>query len=232
MNSSQASDTLESMSQAIWYNQWTLKLFIKYLRGSILEVGCGIGNFTKTLTKYGQVTSIDINKDYLDSTKQLVKGKALIGYGNIEKGDYFFKDKKFDTVICLNVLEHIKDDQKVLKNLNKLIRTGGLLILLVPAHKSLFSEIDKAIGHYRRYHKDKLLKDIKHAGFNILKSRRLNFLGAIGWFWAGKILRQKTVDIKNIKIFNLFAPIFLSLEGLLEPPIGTSLLIIAKKFKQ
>ncbi len=229
MSTSHASDTLESMSEAIWYNKWTLKLFDKYLHGNILEVGCGIGNFTKTLIRYGRVTAIDINKNYLSSTKQLVGKGALIGYGDVEEGEYFFNDRKFDTIVCLNVLEHIQDNQKALKNLNKLIRREGILILLVPAHKFLYSEIDKAIGHHRRYQKDKLVKDIEAVGFNILKSRRLNFLGAIGWFWAGKILKQKIVDMKKIKLFNFFAPVFLSIEDLLEPPIGTSLLIIAEK---
>src|SRR3989338_8239685 len=87
--------TLESMSQAVWYNQWTLSKFKKYLRGEILDVGCGIGNFTNTLSKYGPVTGIDVNEDYI---KNLQKDKKIeIGLGDIEKGKYFFSHKEFDT---------------------------------------------------------------------------------------------------------------------------------------
>lgn len=221
--------TLESMSQAVWYNQWTLKKFSDHLQGEILEVGCGIGNFTKSLTEFGSVWAIDIKDEFIKETKKLVDDKAKVGFGDIEKEIYFFGEKKFDCVTCINVLEHIEDDKKALRNLYELLKPNGFLILFVPAHKFLYSEIDKAIRHYRRYEKDKLVSDIEIAGFNILKSKRVNFLGAIGWYLAGKILKEETVDNKKIKIFNLFAPFLLHLEDLLEPPIGTSILIIAKK---
>lgn len=222
-------DTLESMSQAVWYNQWTVNQFKKFLHGDILEVGCGVGNFTKQLLFFGGVSAIDIKKDYLKQTKELIGSEGQAGFGDIEKGSYFFKDKKFDAIVCLNVLEHIQDDEAALKNLFNLLKKEGRLVLIVPSENFLYGEIDRAIGHFRRYEKTELIKKLSAAGFEVIKSKKLNFLGAIGWFIAGKIFREKKIKKENIKIFNLIAPFILSLENLVEPPIGISILTVAQR---
>ncbi|OGE42619.1 hypothetical protein A3B45_00220 [Candidatus Daviesbacteria bacterium RIFCSPLOWO2_01_FULL_39_12] len=224
----QAQQTLESMSQAVWYNQWTLKKFSSFLRGEILEVGCGIGNFTPFLTEYGKVWAIDIDRRYVNQTKRTLGDKAKVGYGDIERGEYFFK-KKFDGIVCLNVLEHIQDDKKALKNLYKLLNPNGYLILLVPSHQYLFGEIDKSIGHFRRYSQKQLEDNLKKIGFKLIKSTILNFLGSIGWFIEGKLFKKRKIEEGRIKIFNFLAPFFLGIENLIEPPIGTSILVIAQR---
>lgn len=221
--------TLESMSQAVWYNKWTMRKFLPYLSGDILEVGCGIGNFTAYLTNYGNVWACDVEKNYIDQTKTLLDRQVKVGFGDIEKGEYFFIRKKFDTIICLNVLEHIKDDMKALKNLYDLLKDGGHLILLVPAHMFLYGEIDKSIGHYRRYNKIRLNILMKDLGFKIIKSQNLNFLGALGWWFSSKLLGKSIVEENKIKMFNMVAPFVLPLENIIEPPFGTSVLIIAQK---
>ncbi|TSC87761.1 MAG: type 12 methyltransferase [Microgenomates group bacterium Gr01-1014_7] len=221
--------TLESMSQAAWYNQWTLDLFDNYLFGKILEVGCGIGNFTKTLTKYGEVVAIDIRDDYLKETKKLVGNIANVGFGDIEKGKYFFKDFDFDSIVCINVLEHIENDRKSLKNLCQFLKRGGHLILLVPAHKFLYGKIDESIGHYRRYEAEEIINKLIAAGFKIIKNRKINLLGALGWWFFSNVLKDNKVKKGNIALFNLIAPFYLPLENLFEPPLGTSILVIAQK---
>lgn len=220
-------ETLESMSQAVWYNQWTLKKFKDFLKGDILEVGCGPGNFTKSLTKYGQVFAIDIIERYIEEIRKIINGNA--GFGNIESGKYFFNGKQFDSVVCLNVLEHIRDDKKALKNLYKLLKNNGFLILLVPIHPFLYGKIDQLIGHFRRYKEDKLIKSLNDVGFKIVKSRRLNLLGSIGWLVAGRIFKEEKIEEGQIKLFNFFAPLILPFEDLIEPSIGTSILVIAQK---
>lgn len=227
--SDQSSKTLESMSQAVWYNRWTLGKFAKYLNGQILEIGCGIGNFTKFLVRYGEVRAIDINNNYIRQAKELVNGEAQIGSGDIEKGQYFFKDIKFNTIVCINVLEHVKNDLQAIRNMYKLLKPGGRLILLVPAHAFLYSVIDQSIGHFRRYGKDELINILLQNGFEVDKTRRLNLIGAMGWYISGKLFREKEVNESKIAIFNLISPLFLLLENIFEPPIGTSILVIAQK---
>lgn len=217
------------MSQAIWYNQWTLKKFSKYIVGDILEVGCGIGNFTKDLTKYGPVWAFDINKNHIATTIKKVKGKVQVGIGDIETGNYFFKNRQFDSIICLNVLEHIQNDRKAVANLYKLLKPNGYLCLLVPANPFLMGEIDKAIGHFRRYNLNQLITLLGDNQFKIILQENINFLGAIGWWWAGKVLKNKQVGLDKMRLFNFFAPLFLSIEDKIGTPIGTSILIVAQK---
>lgn len=222
--------TLESMSEAEGYNKWLLNKFKTYLKGEILEIGSGVGNFTTLLKDFGDVTATDVNQEYILGLKKdnLTEN---IGFADIEKGRYYFKNKRFDVVVCLNVVEHIKDDGKALKNLHDLLKAKGNLILIVPSHQSLFGEVDSSIGHFRRYDKKKLIKVLEKLGFKILKQRRLNFLGAMGWFVAGKLLKQKTIKKGNVKIFNIISPLFLFLERFFEPPLGTSVFIVARRSK-
>lgn len=229
MRNANGRQTLESMSQAVWYNQWTLKKFEPFLKGEILEVGCGIGSFTQTLAKYDSVWVIDINQNYLEKVRKKLGIKVKSGFGDIEKGEYFFGKKEFDCIISLNVLEHIKDDRKALKNIYSLLKSNGYLILLVPAHDFLYGKIDQSIGHFRRYNKKVLEEILTKIGFKIIKIKTLNFLGAIGWWISSKLLSNSRVDESKIRIFNFIAPFVLRIEDLVEPPFGTSMLIIAKK---
>lgn len=222
--------TLESMNQASWYNAWTLNKFKIFLKGKILEVGCGIGNFTKILSSYGEISAIDIHKQYLPQVRKKTPD-AQVGLGNIEEGKYFFKNKKFNSIVCINVLEHIENDEAALNNMSKLLLDGGILILLVPSYPFLYGEIDKAISHFRRYAKKDLITKIEAEDFKIIEFKKLNFIGAIGWFVSGRILKNKIVDSSKIKIFNLIAPLFLKFEDFIPIPFGTSFLIIAKKNK-
>lgn len=229
MSTDNGKQTLESMSQAVWYNKWTVKKFESFLKGDMLEVGCGIGNFTNFLKKFGNVWAIDIVDSYIKQTSRIEGGGINVGFGDIEKGKYFFTKQKFDTIVCLNVLEHIKDDKKALENMYGLLNKNGQLVLLVPAFDFLMGEIDRSIGHFRRYDK-KLLKNLlEDTGFKIIKSRVINFLGGIGWWISSKIFSSNKVNESNIKIFNLIAPLVLPIEDIFEPPLGTSILIIAKK---
>lgn len=221
--------TLESMNQARYYNKWMLDKFKKYLTGNILEVGCGIGNFTQTLAKFGEIFAIDIDEDLINKFKKENNKRIKTGYGDIEKSKYFFKDKLFDTIVCINVLEHIKDDEKALRNMYRLLKKNGKLILLVPIHEFLYGEIDRSINHFRRYDPGQLKKQLEKIGFTIQSSRKINFLGAFGWFIAGKILKNRQINDGNIRLFNIIAPLFLFLEDLVEPMIGTSILIIGEK---
>ena len=220
--------TLESMNQAMWYNRWTLGKFARYVRGDILEVGCGIGNFTPSLSQYGRVWAFDVDEAAASATNKRVKRGASVGLGDIENGTYFFGNKRFSTIVCLNVLEHIKNDSQALGNMRRLLVPGGSLILLVPIHASLFGTIDSSIGHFRRYKPKALISEVKRQGFSILSQRKLTLFGAIGWFITGKLLKRTSVNNSYIRLFNLFSPLLLPLEDIVAPPFGTSLLLIAR----
>ncbi len=220
---------LENIDAIGWYNYWIVSRFAQYLKGDILEIGCGVGSFTKLLSGFGSLWAIDIEDEYLKKTKKEASKKVKVGFGDIEKSKFFFKDKQFDAIVCLNVLEHIQDDDKALKILNQLLKPGGILILLVPTHQFLYNEIDKLSGHFRRYEKNVLRKKLHQAHFEITSLKRLNFIGGLGWLLSGKIFKSTNIDRSKVKIFQYLAPPFIFLENLLEPPLGTSLLVITKR---
>lgn len=211
-------ETLEIMSKAVWYNNWLLLQISGHLSGDILEVGAGRGNFTKKLSKYGKVVATDYDRSYKNAN-----------FGDIEKGKYFFLNKKFDSIVCMNVLEHIGDDKQALKNMFNLLKKDGKLILLVPAHQEAFGLMDKNLGHYRRYSKKSLTRLLKDTGYSILDIRYLNWLGVIGWYINSKILNNEIIPEGQLGIFDKIAKPFLAFEKLFSPPFGLSVLAIAQK---
>jgi SAM-dependent methyltransferase len=223
--------TLESMSKASWYNNWTVNIFKSHLQGDILEVGCGIGSFTEMLVSYGNVYACDIDENCIEQTREIIDREANVGFGDIENGKYFFSKKIFDTITCINVLEHIEYDKKTLKNIYHLLKPAGVLILLVPAHPFLYGKIDQEIGHYRRYTKKDVRALLEDADFDVVYARKMNGLGGIGWWFTGKILKDTSVSEKKLQFFDKIAPFVLPIEKIIEPMIGTSVLAIAKKNK-
>lgn len=228
--------TLERMNQAKHYNTWLFAFIRPYIKEPILEVGCGIGTFTKEFVNFGETYAIDIQKLYIKQTKKHVT-KAKVGVGDIEKGKYFFapmggrsaRNKKFNTIVNLNVLEHIKDDEKALKNMYKLIQPKGKLVLLTPAHSFAYTNVDKNLGHYRRYTKKSLSDKFQKAGFNVIDVKYLNWFGLLGWFVTGKILRAKIIPSSNLRLFNILSRPLLFIEKFIHPPFGLSVFIVGQK---
>lgn len=220
------SKTLEIMSAAPWYHKWLVARFKKYLKGDILEVGAGVGNVTKLLTKYGTVTAIDIDRYYLSKLK---KRKFNSGFGDIEKGKYYFKGKKFDTIVSTNVLEHIENDKRALSNMQKLLKKRGNLVLLVPAHNWAYGKIDKELGHFRRYNIQTLSSMFAHADFEIILARHLNWFSLAGWFINGRVLKRGLIPRNQLRLFDFIARPFLLLEKFIKLPFGQSVLIVGRK---
>lgn len=212
----------------MWYNRWTMSKFASFVHGEILEVGCGIGNFTPALASLGRLWAMDIDRHGIAHTKKVSSRSVQTGWGDIEKGKYFFH-RKFDSVVCMNVLEHIQDDTRAIGNMYALLKADGYLIVLVPVYPILYGSIDRAIHHYRRYMPGEIIDKLIRAGFQVVFKRKLNFFGAIGWWISGTLFRRSVVSKRRIALFNRIAPWLLPMEDIIEPPIATSILVVAKK---
>ena len=219
--------TLKIMRLVNWYNNWLFSRIKENLKGEILEVGAGIGNFTTLLKTCGRVTAIDIEKDYITKLKKIKEIK--VGFGDIEKGNYFFKNKRFDRIVCLNVLEHIKADEVALKNMYDLLKKGGKLILLVPAHQWAYGSLDEELGHFRRYDKALAQERMRKAGFKVKLIRYINWIGIFGWFINAKITRRKILSKSQLAFFDKIARLLLKVEDAADLPFGLSVLVIGEK---
>lgn len=209
----------------------------KYVRGnSVLDAGCGTGHMTLSLINAGYtVTAIDCEHELTSFTQSILeKNKQIASIYTMDLMDVKSLGKGiYDTVICLDVLEHIADDQTALNNLVYTLKEGATLIVSVPAFSFLYGLRDKKIGHYRRYNKADLLKLIENSGLELIKIRYWNFLGFFPLLISEKILKKQINEEFRYKKKNTFYHNFLNMwfsivESNICFPVGLSLIAICK----
>jgi hypothetical protein len=130
----------------------------------------------------------------------------------------------------MNVLEHIEHDQAVLARLKQRLKPGGTIAVLVPAGQWAFGPTDQRLGHFRRYDKPYARKLIESLGMKLAKLRYYNFIGIWAWWWNAKFAKRQNQSDAQIKIFDrLIVPVLSRIEAILPPPVGQSLLFVARK---
>jgi SAM-dependent methyltransferase len=228
-----AQDLLQ-MAGAPRYRRWQFEMIRPYLAGRILEVGGGIGNFTPCLASVAHsVVSVEPNSFCHKQLAEQTKSLANVSVYNTtaEALDHQLPpDYQADAVVCMNVLEHLQDDEAAVRIFSARLKPGGSLVLLIPAMPSLFGEIDRRLGHYRRYSKGTVRALLRKTSFTVLKLRYFNFIGALGWWWNARITKRLTQSDSQIHLFDHYiVPWASRLEAMCPPPVGQSLLVVAQK---
>lgn len=223
--------TLELLFNCKNLNKWLFRVVSPYTGNRVLEIGCGTGNLTALFEDKELIMGIDIEKKWIDiAKKRLNKSNfKLACYDVTDEKITNLKKHKIDTVMCFNVLEHIKEEKKALNNMAAIIQPNGKLIVLVPAFKWLIGSLDKEINHIRRYSKKSLTKSLESSGFIVEKVFYMNFLGVFGWGMNSLILKKKILPEKQLKFYDAISPFASSFERIIGPPIGLSLIVVAKK---
>jgi 2-polyprenyl-3-methyl-5-hydroxy-6-metoxy-1,4-benzoquinol methylase len=224
--------TLFILEGAHAYHRWIFEKIKPYLGRDILEVGCGIGNLTDLLLSQGKVIATDVNEDYLRTVKNQYPGhpnlKGVLIW-DIQQALSKNFSTPIDTIVCSNVLEHIEDDNAVLKNFYHLLPVGGKLIILVPALKVLYNVLDRQLGHFRRYNREELIQKITGNGFRVVTLRYFNLFGIFGWFVNGTVLKKRLLSARQVGIFNKMVPFFIRMEKVVPTLVGQSLIAIGEK---
>jgi len=224
--------TLFILGEAPAYHQWVFEKIRPYLGKCVLEVGCGIGNLTGLLLRQGRVIVADMDEGYLRIVGDKFRGhpnlKGVL-FWDIQTRRYQNLNTTIDTIVCSNVLEHVEDDDSVLKNFYPLLPSGGRLIILVPALKGLYNLLDRELGHFRRYNKEELIQKLRRNGFRIRSLQFFNLFGVLGWFINGTLIRRRFLSAKQIKIFNQMVPLFVLLEKVIPTLVGQSLIAIGER---
>jgi SAM-dependent methyltransferase len=214
------------------YNHWIYSLLRPYIGNVVAEIGSGQGNVTRFLLDCGKVICVEPNPVYLEMLKELSEIHHNIepveGDDSVLQLDQF-KEKEIDTVVCINVLEHIEDDNKTLKRFYDSLVGHGKLLLYVPACQWAYGEMDKGLGHYRRYSKAELKHKVRNAGFEVEHCMWVNTPGVFGWWWAGKIKKEPFIDPKKARLVDRYVPFLLAFERLFPPLLGQSLLLVGEK---
>jgi 2-polyprenyl-3-methyl-5-hydroxy-6-metoxy-1,4-benzoquinol methylase len=217
-------ESLETLSQTPEYYKWLCERMRPFIRGKVLELGAGIGNFGQWAEKFSsEYHATDVDPILVDRLKER--------FTNAFRWDLYepFPGKDlYDTVIILNVIEHLQDDASATRALYERLQPGGHLIVMVPAMHFLYGSLDRAFGHYRRYHKQELEKLMKDVQLHVVRSMYVNTIGMLGWFLYGKILKHEQLPQQLCGRFNMVLP-FLKLERPLAHFAGLSLITIGRK---
>mgnify|MGYP001446091496 CR=1 FL=1 len=212
-------------------DEWVYDLITPYLGNRILEVGCGMGNLVRALLARELVVGIDLEPKVISHLRQAYCDQPNVQFHSVDISDprvLELASYSFDTIVSLNVLEHVEDDLLALTHMRQLIGPAGNLVLIVPAHSWLYGTMDRSIGHHRRYDKATMAEKLAEAGLEAIMQTYMNSLGALGWFVNGRILRQTVPPSGQLKLFNLITPVLRAVERVLPVPVGISLVTVAR----
>ncbi len=224
-------ETLDDLLEAVHYNRWIYRNVEAFLGKRILEVGCGTGNITGFLADGRRVLAVDVHGGYLESAKKRLGKKPNLRFRELDlrKGVREFRGFRPDTIISVNVLEHIDEDEAFLKESFDLLPPGGRFLVFVPAFQWLYGSMDISYGHYRRYSKGSLNDKLRRTGFEIDYCRYLNLLGVLGWWVNGKILKRKIIPKGQMLLYDQILRLVAPIEKYLPKPLGLSLLSVGRK---
>jgi glycosyltransferase involved in cell wall biosynthesis len=223
-------EILDRLSRAPRFTRWMADVLRPYIGDRVLEIGAGTGNMSFLLMPRQLYWATDVNPHYLDYLARLRAARPYMRVGFTDGGNWetFPAGQSFDTVVCLNVVEHVQDDVGALRNIWNVLDDGGRAVILVPCGPRLYSSMDEVLGHFRRYTQDQLSGVAREAGFHVEQMLKFNRAGVVAWWLNGRILRKKTFGLGQIKMLNILTPIFRLLDPWLPlPPL--SIIAILRK---
>lgn len=221
---------LHELERVHRFNYWMADTIRPWLGNRVLEIGAGIGNITTCLIPRDRYLASDNNRSYVDYLGNLSAGKPYLEVSQIdlESPESFVPHRaQFDTVLCLNVLEHVSDPIAALRNMREVLVPEGRLVLYVPAGQKLYTTLDRALGHRCRYDAAMLRGELAAAGFALEHIEPFNRVGVPSWWWNGAVLRRKTLSRIQLKAFDWSIPLARRLDRWLPWP-GLGLVAVAR----
>jgi SAM-dependent methyltransferase len=219
---------LDAMELARNYHRWIVDCFRPYIRGTVVEIGAGIGTLSELLADCSpeQLRCYEPARNLFPFLERRMEGRANVRAEN----SFYDGATRADAVVLINVLEHIEDDRTMLERIQGSLNEGGRLLVFVPALPAIFGSLDEQFGHFRRYTRRKLAALVTACGYEIELLRYANFPGVFAWFLTGRILRKRTISPGAASFYDTrVVPIVRAIESRIAPPIGQSLILIAKK---
>lgn len=224
--------TLDAIEQAPKFNRWMYESVKPWIGKRVAELGCGRGNLSNFFRRHEHVLLTDYREDYLEPLRAKWSEKRNLRFAKLDmtaRDDYrVLTDFAPDTVVFLNVLEHLEDDRAVLKNLSDHIPSGCRMVVLVPFGMKLYSQFDKELGHFRRYEKGELEGKMREAGFEVEQQFYFNKAGRIAWYIANTIAGQKRLTPLQLRIYNFLTPLFRVWDKI-APGTGLSTVAVCRK---
>jgi len=230
-----AGKDLEAMSFAVNYHRWILSIFEPYLGARVVEVGAGTGSFSELLLerRLESLSLVEPSKAmYQQLCERVAESQNVTTYNDVFENvaEEIRLAERPDSIIYVNVLEHIADDVHELSVINKTLDAGGRIFIFVPALRWLHGSYDRQINHFRRYTRTELEKKCVAAGFKVIESRYFDLFGVLPWWVKYKVLQSNSMEPGAVRFYDQrVVPIAKVLESTLSPPLGKNVLLIGEK---
>jgi glycosyltransferase involved in cell wall biosynthesis len=224
-------EILERLNRAPRFTRWMADVIRPYVGDRVLEVGAGIGNMSVHLMPRSVYWATDVNAHYLDYlvTLRATRPYMHVAHTDAMDGGTFPTGQSFDTVVCLNVVEHVQDDLGALRNVWNALSDGGRAIILVPCGPGFYGSLDEVLGHFRRYTSGQLVSVAERAGFRVERVLKFNRPGVVAWWFNGRLLHRRTFGLGQIRMLNVLTPIFRLLDSWLPLPPLSIIAILRKE---
>lgn len=222
-------DELALFGKAINWKRYFGQRMYSFIGEDVLEVGAGKGSTSKVLNQGKAKTWTMLEPDETMFHELKENFRNFPGNTNLVKGNLENIDQCFDTILYIDVLEHIEQDKKELESAAKLLKSGGHLIVLSPAYQFLFNEFDSAIGHYRRYNR-KTLKAAAPQGMNRISISYMDSTGFFASLMNRLFLHQSYPTQKQVEAWDkYFIPVSKITDALFLYSFGKTILGIWEK---
>lgn len=223
---------LELFAQAKNWKRYIKILLRKYIKGNILEVGAGLGSNTRLFgnCNYEKWLCLEPDSQLSLALKNTIESNGMNNCATYQGTiDSLNDEQLFDTILYLDVLEHIENDREELIKAVAKLSLNGNLIVLSPAHQWLFTRFDAAIGHYRRYDQT-MLKAILPHNVEIVQLIYVDSVGLLASLANKLLLKQSQPTLKQIKLWdNVMVPLSQKIDKILRYKLGKSIILVAKK---
>jgi len=218
------------MASATHYRRWIVDEIDPYLGKRIAEVGAGIGSITRILLErpVEHLVAFEPSSNMFPHLARAVDGHANAKAVNeLFGGEQAGQD--YDSVVYINVLEHVEHEREELLAAYHALRPGGHLLVFVPALAWLYSNFDRDVGHFRRYSRDGLQRVVTHAGFDLVRSRYFDVAGVLPWYIHFTLLGGG-MGKGSVSLYDRWVvPPMRRLEGWVAPPVGKNILLVARR---
>jgi SAM-dependent methyltransferase len=229
---------LESMSFALNYHRWILELFAPYMGSRLVEVGAGTGSFSELVLERAleSLTLVEPSRDMYAILDR--RAREWAARSDVEtRNDVFAAvaeevstGRRPDSIIYVNVLEHVPDDEAELRAVHRTLAPGGRAFIFVPAFQWLYGGFDRRVAHVRRYTRPGLEAKCTAAGFKVLKSVYFDFAGVAPWWVKYCLLKSDSLEPGLVKLYDrCFVPLVKVAEKIVPPPLGKNVLLVAEK---
>lgn len=222
--------SLDGASRQPRYRRFQYDLISPHCGNSVLEVGAGLGEFATQFRSLERLVVTDVDPGAVEAMRRTFADRPEVEVRQLDVDERLEIGKPVESVVSINVLEHIDDDAGALRSLAELVEPGGSIVLWVPGYQQLYGEFDRKVGHVRRYTPATLSDTVRRAGLTVELVKPVNLLGGIAWWLAVHKGGTAAPNPKLVAAYDRFVvPMTRAIERLVRPPFGQSVLCVARK---